>query len=311
MKTAMTLFLVLCSLANQGSPAQVNRMTPATSRRVAEDSRPTSSFDVFPLLSNLRYNYNYYIGSRVTELIYLIQLSIDSGTVSCIVRDSSQISDTTIAWNVEEQSDLWHRRLDAYLNRDSIYWTHDTSHFTVYESTRLSHELTSNGMIWRFPLSSPTQSVFRYADTDYVILGRPNDTLHFHGGRGFYRRHGSTFSGVGNTHFSTWHAIDLSGNPTNTLFVERVAGETMRLAQNYPNPFNPSTTISFTIPHSSFVTLKVFDVLGREVATLVNEEMTLGWYERMFDGSNLASGVYIYRLHAGGFDQIKKLLLLR
>lgn len=81
------------------------------------------------------------------------------------------------------------------------------------------------------------------------------------------------------------------------------------LEQNYPNPFNPSTTIKFQIPKSSFITLKVFDLLGREVVTLVNEEMTPGSYNRRFDGSGLASGVYQYRLQAGSYTQTRKLIL--
>jgi hypothetical protein len=68
------------------------------------------------------------------------------------------------------------------------------------------------------------------------------------------------------------------------------------LAQNYPNPFNPTTKIEFQIPTQAFVQLKVFDLLGREVATLVNEELTPGSYDRVFDGSGLASGIYLIRL---------------
>lgn len=83
------------------------------------------------------------------------------------------------------------------------------------------------------------------------------------------------------------------------------------LYQNYPNPFNPSTTISFSNPHLSSVILKVYDLLGKEVATLVNERLTTGLYERSFNAEGLTSGVYFYRLHAGGFVQTKKLLLLR
>ncbi len=83
------------------------------------------------------------------------------------------------------------------------------------------------------------------------------------------------------------------------------------LKQNYPNPFNPSTTIKFSIPHSQFVILKVYDVLGKVVASLVNEEKLPGNYEVKFDGSNLPSGVYFYRLQAGSFSQAKKLLLLK
>jgi hypothetical protein len=83
------------------------------------------------------------------------------------------------------------------------------------------------------------------------------------------------------------------------------------LMQNYPNPFNSSTTIKFSVPKSGFVTLKVFDLLGREIAMLVNEVMNPGVYERRFGGSGLASGVYLYRFSAGGLTQTRKLLLLR
>jgi hypothetical protein len=84
-----------------------------------------------------------------------------------------------------------------------------------------------------------------------------------------------------------------------------------RLEQNYPNPFNPSTTIKYELPNSSHVTLTVYDVLGREVSVLVNERRDAGVYDVKFDGSNLASGVYFYRLQAGDFVQAKKFVILR
>ena len=83
------------------------------------------------------------------------------------------------------------------------------------------------------------------------------------------------------------------------------------LGQNYPNPFNPSTIIKYQVPNEGFITLKVFDVLGREVMTLVQEEKTQGRYEVRLDGSNLASGVYIYRLEAGNLVFTKKMLLMK
>ena len=81
------------------------------------------------------------------------------------------------------------------------------------------------------------------------------------------------------------------------------------LEHNYPNPFNPSTTIEFSVPAASFVSLKVCDLLGREVSTIVNQMLTPGVYMETFDGTGLTSGVYFYRLRAGNFVETKKLIL--
>lgn len=83
------------------------------------------------------------------------------------------------------------------------------------------------------------------------------------------------------------------------------------LLQNYPNPFNPSTTISFTIPRTSFVSLKIFDALGTEVSSIISEEMSSGSYTIEWNADKFTSGVYFYRLQAGNFTAAKKLLLLR
>jgi hypothetical protein len=83
------------------------------------------------------------------------------------------------------------------------------------------------------------------------------------------------------------------------------------LNQNFPNPFNPATTISFSLPKQSFVSLKVFDLLGREAVTIVSEEMLAGNYSRQWNATGLPSGVYYYRLQAGSFTETKKLLFLK
>ncbi|MBT8380459.1 MAG: T9SS type A sorting domain-containing protein [Ignavibacteria bacterium] len=83
------------------------------------------------------------------------------------------------------------------------------------------------------------------------------------------------------------------------------------LEQNYPNPFNPSTTIKYGITDKSFVELRIYDVLGREVVLLVNEEQDAGYYELNFNASSLSSGVYLYQLKAGEFIETKKMLLLK
>jgi len=86
---------------------------------------------------------------------------------------------------------------------------------------------------------------------------------------------------------------------------------TITLFQNYPNPFNPSTAIEFTLPQSGFVTLKIYNIIGEELATLVSDRLTAGNYKYDWNASGLASGVYLYCLEAGAFKQTKKLILLK
>ncbi|MDZ7625637.1 MAG: M28 family peptidase [Ignavibacteriaceae bacterium] len=83
------------------------------------------------------------------------------------------------------------------------------------------------------------------------------------------------------------------------------------LSQNYPNPFNPSTRINYFVPQESFVSVKVYDFLGREVMTLVNETRAVGSYEIVFDASNLPSGTYFYTMIAGNFSATKKMILIK
>ncbi|MCW8811723.1 MAG: T9SS type A sorting domain-containing protein [Ignavibacteriaceae bacterium] len=83
------------------------------------------------------------------------------------------------------------------------------------------------------------------------------------------------------------------------------------LLQNYPNPFNPTTSLQYAIGSRQFVTLKVYDLLGREIATLVNEEKPAGEYEVEFNATNLPSGIYFYQLNAGEFTEVKKMILLK
>jgi hypothetical protein len=83
------------------------------------------------------------------------------------------------------------------------------------------------------------------------------------------------------------------------------------LEQNYPNPFNPVTQIKYALPRPEYVTLKVYNILGQEVITLVNEMQEAGYKSVELNVSNLPSGIYIYRLNAGSFSSVKKMVLLR
>jgi hypothetical protein len=98
---------------------------------------------------------------------------------------------------------------------------------------------------------------------------------------------------------------------SNVTRIENKAAESFRLAQNYPNPFNPTTTIAYQLSNAVNVSLKVFDVIGREVATLVNERQSAGSYQAAFNATNLSSGVYFYRLQAGNFTETRKMMLVK
>jgi hypothetical protein len=86
---------------------------------------------------------------------------------------------------------------------------------------------------------------------------------------------------------------------------------TYNLEQNYPNPFNPTTTIKYQIPHRSNVSLKIYDIIGNEVAELVNAEQEVGYYNIDFNAAKFSSGVYFYRLQAGSFVQTRKMILMK
>jgi len=123
------------------------------------------------------------------------------------------------------------------------------------------------------------------------------------------------------TQFASWKTqeslelayIDsvLTGKITVGVQTAPQSPQKFQLQQNYPNPFNPSTTIGYQLPAGSHVTIKVFDVLGREVVTLVNERQTAGGHSIVFDASHLPSGIYFYSITAGKFHQVKKMVLVK
>jgi hypothetical protein len=111
--------------------------------------------------------------------------------------------------------------------------------------------------------------------------------------------------------------IDNNGSYKYSSEVEVVAlPQSYRLENNYPNPFNPQTKIQYSLPEDAKVHLSVYDVLGRQIAELVNEEQSAGYYEKTFTGSSLSSGLYFYRITTqaqgkSAFTQVKKMLLLK
>lgn len=117
---------------------------------------------------------------------------------------------------------------------------------------------------------------------------------------------------------SNWTSGWANFNPKNytpsPVGIQQISTEipsVFRMNQNYPNPFNPTTKINFALPKSSYVSLKVFDVTGREVATLINENLNVGTYEYEFNATKLNSGIYFYRINADGFTSTKKMMLIK
>jgi len=135
---------------------------------------------------------------------------------------------------------------------------------------------------------------------DYEVQEYFKDTLRFV----FTFMDGNVYS------FSKTIPISGEGHPSD-VEDDEVLPKEFSLSQNYPNPFNPSTSIHYAIGSREFVTLKIYDVLGNEVAVFVNEEKSSGSYEINFDANKLASGVYYYQLKAGDFIQTKKMIYLK
>ena len=148
---------------------------------------------------------------------------------------------------------------------------------------------------------------------DSIALKILTNGTHAKGGfRGIKIQYGH-YSESGTYFIDSTISINIFGDKATAIDVSReTLPQTFQLSQNYPNPFNPSTVIRYQVSGMSRVTLKVYDILGREVTTLVNEEKPAGTYEVIFNASNLSSGVYFYRLEtSNGFSRTKKMILLR
>lgn len=117
--------------------------------------------------------------------------------------------------------------------------------------------------------------------------------------------------------FPIWTGEFIFGNPTDIIPIATpILPETFQLSQNYPNPFNPETNISFDIPFKSMVSIKIYNILGREITTLVENKLSAGKYSVTWDGADsngrkVSSGIYLYRIDAGNFTETRKMILLK
>jgi hypothetical protein len=194
----------------------------------------------------------------------------------------------------------------------TIAWTDpEDSHVNTFEIRRsVKHDGVVGPIV---TLGTFGRGVNSYTDYDYVTASSYVDLVNYEV-RAYYN---STDSNIlSGSSEPDWVAvfgetyIKMQDNTTTTLASIKEFPETYSV-ENYPNPFNPTTEIRYSLPREGFVTLKVYDILGKEVATLVNETKQAGYYNVAFNAGNLPSGIYIYSLQSNGFSQSKKMILAK
>ncbi|HEY9164620.1 MAG TPA: T9SS type A sorting domain-containing protein [Candidatus Kryptonia bacterium] len=175
------------------------------------------------------------------------------------------------------------------------------------DSIKLAWRKVANATSYRIQLSSDSMFSRILVDSSSVL----DTCLEVEGLKGdsVYFWRASALDTTGSSGWSdTW---TFTAGPLTAVRPGKDIPTDFALHQNYPNPFNPTTVIKYQLPVSNYVSLKVYDVLGREVAVLVERKENAGAYNASFDGSNLPSGVYFYRLQAGAFKRVKKMILMR
>jgi len=154
-------------------------------------------------------------------------------------------------------------------------------------------------------------STYEYIDYDYIVWDGDGRILLFYDVRAYYSP-SSTYS---DPDLAALYGAEYKINQDNKIqyVANNESGDIPAEygISNFPNPFNPTTVISYQLPENGFVTLKVYDLLGKEVAVLINESKYAGYYNVEFDAGKLTSGIYIYTIQAGNFLQSKKMLLLK
>ena len=274
-----------------------------------------SLVDVFPLAIGNHWTYGYKWSSYDDIHNY-----DDTGTVTIHIIDRIITNDST-RWIIQESNNL----------RFWFYPTDSSGSLIYIDTIELIEQFQGQHRLYRLDdINTITQSVlpflplvdtsvFRYQAVNaegikimhsHNAIGMGIFTFRFMQGIGL----DSIFVSDGCTcmsGFSGNHSLRSQIISGVVNYKMRILSENYQLMQNYPNPFNPSTIISFSLVARSFVSLKVFDLLGRDVANIVSEEMQPGNYSRQWNASDLPSGIYFYRLQAGSFAETKKLILLK
>ena len=180
----------------------------------------------------------------------------------------------------------------------------------ISPSSTYQFDIDNKNIKWfaRFFLSTNDPKITAFNDTTHIGLVIPFDEVQNSTVNSVYvdKLNNKWFG------FNNGYIVKYTGDfPTGIEDEFEITPNQFSLSQNYPNPFNPTTTIKFTILDLRFTILKVYDVLGNEIATLINEEKPAGSYEVEFDAFSLSSGIYFYRLKSGSYIETKKMIVLK
>ncbi len=188
-----------------------------------------------------------------------------------------------------------------------INWTdNQNSNVTQYRIHRREY---NNGWSADQIIANVNSGVQTYTDNEYILKPWRQNTWLEYGITAYYTVNSSWSTGGANT--QVYGLQTLMQTDESTLINREIEVPTNYSISNHPNPFNPATTINYQLPQDGMVTIKVYDIIGKEVATLVNEQKSAGYYKADFDASRLTSGVYIATIQASGFNKSIKLLLTK
>jgi hypothetical protein len=271
---------------------------------------------------------NFYSGKKKTANVtrYCFELTDDSTKMNYLVYDTTFTDTTKQVSGLHYMTNYWWRVKAANEAGwgDSAGWSSFTTIVNPPEivelispnnTSKITDTVSSILFVWKnasftnsYNLQIATDNKFNTiiidttGITDTVFTYHPKNLT-----RTFYWR----VCGYNIGGFGPWSSIINFSLITGIINQNNNVPVDYALYQNYPNPFNPITIISYALPKASHVTIKVYDILGREVATLVNDEKNVGIYSVEFNASKLASGIYLYKIQAGNFTETKKLILMK
>ena len=292
---------------NYGDGSNVNRFFPSLGNHDWHTNPPQPYYDYFELPNNERY-YDFVRGN-----VHFFAIDSDSDEPDGVKENSVQgqwlknaMALSTAKWQVvyfhhSPYSSCSHHGSQEYMQWPFNEWGASvvfSGHDHVYERlivNGLPYFVNGLGGDSKYSFGSPvTGSEVRYNDDYGAMLVEANlDSMTFK----FYSR--------------DYVLVDSYTLHSPVTDVKNASVNTFKLEQNYPNPFNPKTNIRYTISNKQFVSLKIYDIIGKKVATLVNQEKPAGTYEVEFTSRNLSSGIYYYKLQVGDIVQTKKMILMR